>query len=313
MLTGAALATTNRLPALLLPSDTFATRVADPVLQQLERPHDIGLTVNDAFRPLSVFFDRVQRPEQLFLDRARCDARPHRSRRDRCGDHRPARRRAGRSAGRAPRVPPGPGSGTSADHCRSADRWRGRSRRSVARSSRSSSRAVASSTPRRSRRCGRWSRPRASRSARRRRAAARLPWDHPQYLGGDRRDRHHRGEPHRGGGRRPSSASAPDTATSRRRPARPSRTPTRCSSTSTSRPSTPYKHGSQLPVVADARETLVALRDELDGYRVAPGLSARIADEKREWDAVVDRALAPTGRELPGQPEIIGAVRRGRG
>ena len=66
LLTGAALATTNRLPALLLPSDTFATRVADPVLQQLEQPWDIGLTVNDAFRPLSKFFDRVQRPEQLF-------------------------------------------------------------------------------------------------------------------------------------------------------------------------------------------------------------------------------------------------------
>ena len=66
MLTGAALATTNRLPALLLPSDTFATRVADPVLQQLEQPWDIGLTVNDAFRPLSKFFDRVQRPEQLY-------------------------------------------------------------------------------------------------------------------------------------------------------------------------------------------------------------------------------------------------------
>ena len=66
MLTGAALATTNRLPALLLPSDTFATRVADPVLQQLEQPWDIGLTVNDAFRPLSRFFDRVQRPEQLY-------------------------------------------------------------------------------------------------------------------------------------------------------------------------------------------------------------------------------------------------------
>jgi 3D-(3,5/4)-trihydroxycyclohexane-1,2-dione acylhydrolase (decyclizing) len=66
MLTGAALATTNRLPALLLPSDTFATRVSDPVLQQLEQPWDIGLTVNDAFRPLSRFFDRVQRPEQLF-------------------------------------------------------------------------------------------------------------------------------------------------------------------------------------------------------------------------------------------------------
>lgn len=66
MLTGAALATTNRLPALLLPSDTFATRVADPVLQQLEQPWDTGMTVNDAFRPLSRFFDRVQRPEQLF-------------------------------------------------------------------------------------------------------------------------------------------------------------------------------------------------------------------------------------------------------
>ena len=66
MLTGAALVTSNRLPALLLVSDTFATRVADPVLQQLEHPHDIGIQVSDAFRPLSRFFDRVQRPEQLF-------------------------------------------------------------------------------------------------------------------------------------------------------------------------------------------------------------------------------------------------------
>ncbi|MBG6184864.1 3D-(3,5/4)-trihydroxycyclohexane-1,2-dione acylhydrolase (decyclizing) [Arthrobacter sp. CAN_A214] len=66
MLTGAALATTNRLPVLLLPSDTFATRVADPVLQQLEQPYAYDLTVNDAFRPLSKFFDRVSRPEQIF-------------------------------------------------------------------------------------------------------------------------------------------------------------------------------------------------------------------------------------------------------
>ncbi|MGI5128319.1 3D-(3,5/4)-trihydroxycyclohexane-1,2-dione acylhydrolase (decyclizing) [Pseudonocardia sp. CA-107938] len=65
MLTGAALATTNRIPVLLLPSDVFATRVATPVLQELERP-DVGdVSVNDAFRPLSVFFDRVWRPEQL--------------------------------------------------------------------------------------------------------------------------------------------------------------------------------------------------------------------------------------------------------
>ena len=66
LLTGAALATTNRLPVLLLPSDTFATRAADPVLQQLERPDAYDVTVNDAFRPLSSFFDRVSRPEQLF-------------------------------------------------------------------------------------------------------------------------------------------------------------------------------------------------------------------------------------------------------
>ena len=65
MLTGAALATINRLPVLLLPSDTFATRVSAPVLQELELPHDNEVTVNDAFKPLSRFFDRVWRPEQL--------------------------------------------------------------------------------------------------------------------------------------------------------------------------------------------------------------------------------------------------------
>ena len=65
MLTGAALATINRLPVLLLPSDVFATRVSGPVLQELETPAGYDVTVNDAFRPLSRFFDRVWRPEQL--------------------------------------------------------------------------------------------------------------------------------------------------------------------------------------------------------------------------------------------------------
>ncbi len=65
MLTGAALATTNRLPVLLLPSDIFATRAASPVLQELELPSGYDISVNDAFRPLSRFFDRVWRPEQL--------------------------------------------------------------------------------------------------------------------------------------------------------------------------------------------------------------------------------------------------------
>lgn len=65
MVTGAALATINRLPVLLLPADTFATRVSAPVLQELERPDSGDVTVNDTFRPVSRYFDRVWRPEQL--------------------------------------------------------------------------------------------------------------------------------------------------------------------------------------------------------------------------------------------------------
>ena len=65
MVTGAALATINRLPVLLLPGDVFATRVANPVLQELEDPRDGDVSVNDALRPVSRYFDRIWRPEQL--------------------------------------------------------------------------------------------------------------------------------------------------------------------------------------------------------------------------------------------------------
>jgi len=65
MVTGAAGATINRLPVLLLPGDTFSTRVADPVLQQLEAPYAGDVSVNDCLRPVSRYFDRVNRPEQL--------------------------------------------------------------------------------------------------------------------------------------------------------------------------------------------------------------------------------------------------------
>jgi 3D-(3,5/4)-trihydroxycyclohexane-1,2-dione acylhydrolase (decyclizing) len=65
MVTGAALATVNRLPVLLLPGDTYATRRQGPVLQQLQHPIEADVTVNDAFRPVSRFFDRITRPEQL--------------------------------------------------------------------------------------------------------------------------------------------------------------------------------------------------------------------------------------------------------
>ncbi len=65
MITGAAAATVNRLPVLLLPGDVFASRRPDPVLQQLETPGRGDVSVNDAFIPVSRYWDRIERPEQL--------------------------------------------------------------------------------------------------------------------------------------------------------------------------------------------------------------------------------------------------------
>jgi 3D-(3,5/4)-trihydroxycyclohexane-1,2-dione acylhydrolase (decyclizing) len=65
MVTGAALATVNRLPVLLVPGDVFASRIPDPVLQQLEVPARGDVSVNDCFIPVSRYFDRIERPEQV--------------------------------------------------------------------------------------------------------------------------------------------------------------------------------------------------------------------------------------------------------
>jgi 3D-(3,5/4)-trihydroxycyclohexane-1,2-dione acylhydrolase (decyclizing) len=65
MVTGAALATVNRLPVLLVPGDVFASRLPDPVLQQLEVPARGDVSVNDCFIPVSRYFDRIERPEQV--------------------------------------------------------------------------------------------------------------------------------------------------------------------------------------------------------------------------------------------------------
>ncbi len=65
MITGAAAATINRLPVLLLPGDIFAKRNVAPVLQQLESPRTQDVSVNDCFRPVSRYWDRIQRPEQI--------------------------------------------------------------------------------------------------------------------------------------------------------------------------------------------------------------------------------------------------------
>src|SRR6185295_289358 len=65
MVTGAALATINRLPVLLLPGDIFARRNVGPVLQQLEHPLSQDISVNDCFRPVSKYWDRINRADQL--------------------------------------------------------------------------------------------------------------------------------------------------------------------------------------------------------------------------------------------------------
>ncbi len=306
MLTGAALATTNRLPALLLPSDTFATRVADPVLQQLEQPWDTGLTVNDAFRPVSRYFDRVQRPEQLFsialaamrvlTDPAETGAVTIALPEDVQAEaldvpveflqerewriRRPLPERAAladalqaiRSAQR-PFIIAGGGvlySGAE-DALRAFVELTG--------------------IPVGTTQAG----------------GGALPWDHPQYTG---------------------AVGATGTAAANRLAADADLIigiGTRYSDFTTASRSAfqhpavrfvninvaafdAVKHGTRVPVVADARETLAALTDALAGSAVPPEYQERIVAENVRWDAAVDAAFAPSGQDRPGQPEIIGAV-----
>ena len=67
MITGAATATVNRIPVLLLPGDSFSSRQPDPVLQQIETPWDHTINANSAFKPVSRYWDRIERPEQLMV------------------------------------------------------------------------------------------------------------------------------------------------------------------------------------------------------------------------------------------------------
>jgi len=306
MLTGAALATANRMPALLLPSDTFATRVADPVLQQLELPHDIGLQVTDAFRPLSRFFDRVQRPEQLYsiaLAAMRVLTDPA-------------------ETGAVTIALPEDVQAEAVDvpveflqdrdwHIRrpAPEKWALKSALSAIRGARkpfiiAGGGVIYSGAEESLRRLVELTGiPVGTSQA----GGGSLAWDHPQYLGG---------------------VGATGTTAANRLAAEADVVigiGTRYSDFTTASRSAfqnpdvtfvniniasfdAYKHGSQLPVIADAGVTLDALREALDGYRVSPEHAARVAVEKRAWDAIADSALSPTGAELPGQPEIIGAI-----
>ncbi|MGN6407666.1 MAG: 3D-(3,5/4)-trihydroxycyclohexane-1,2-dione acylhydrolase (decyclizing) [Curtobacterium sp.] len=306
MLTAAALATTNRLPALLLPSDTFATRTTDPVLQQIELPHDTSLQVTDAFRPLSRYFDRVERPEQLFsialaamrvlTDPAETGAvtialpedvqaeefdvpvaflqpREWHIRRPLPENGPLARAVSAIRAAKRPVIVAGGGvlySGAEDELAAFVE---------------------ATGIPVGTSQAGGGS----------------LVWDHPQYLGG---------------------IGATGTAAANRIAAQADVVIgigtrysdfTTASRTAFQDPDVTfvnvnvaafdaYKHGSQLPLVADAREALVALTEQLASYSVSDQYASEIADRKRSWDETVDAAFAPSGLALPGQPEIIGAV-----
>ncbi|PFG29725.1 3D-(3,5/4)-trihydroxycyclohexane-1,2-dione acylhydrolase (decyclizing) [Paramicrobacterium agarici] len=306
MLTGAALATSNRLPALLLPSDTFATRVSDPVLQQLEMPHDTSVQVTDAFRPLSKFFDRVDRPEQLFsialaamrvlTDPAETGAVtialpedvqaevldvPEEFLADRewhirrpLAEHGPIERAAAAIRGAQKPIVVAGGGVLYAD-------------------AENDLRDLVEHT----------GIPVGTSQA----GGGVLAWDHAQNLGGigatgtTAANRiAEQADVVIGIGTRYSDF----TTASRTAFQNPDVTFVNINVASFDA----YKHGSQLPVIADAGEALRSLRTLLDGHRVSDEFATRVADEKKAWDAVVDAAFEPTGAELPGQSEIIGAV-----
>ncbi|WP_077490746.1 3D-(3,5/4)-trihydroxycyclohexane-1,2-dione acylhydrolase (decyclizing) [Sinomonas mesophila] len=308
LLTGAALATANRLPVLLLPSDTFATRAADPVLQQLEQPHGYDITVNDAFRPLSKYFDRVNRPEQLFsallhglrvlTDPAETGAvtialpqdvqaevfdvpeeflaeREWRIRRPEpeAEDIAEAARRI--RAARRPLIVAGGG----VLYAFATEQLRAL--------------AEATGIP-----VG-WTQA----------GVGVLPWDHAQALGAI------------------GSTGTTAANTLAREADLVIGIGTRYEDfTTASRtafqnpdvafvninvaPIDAYKHGTSLPIVADARKALAALTTALGGYRAGADLESSVASEKARWDATVDEAFAQDHAPLVSQNAIIGAVNR---
>ncbi len=309
LLTGAALATANRLPVLLFPSDTFATRAADPVLQQIEQPHGYDITVNDAFRPVSKYYDKVQRPEQLFsallnglrvlTDPAETGAvtialpqdvqaelievpeeflaeRDWRIRRPAPEPEDITEAVARIKAAKRPLIVAGGG----VLYAFAQDQLR--------------EFAEATGIP-----VG-WTQA----------GVGVLPWNHPQALGAI-------------GSTGTTAANALareadlvigigtryEDFTTASRTAFQNEDVTFVNINVAAIDA--YKHGTTLPIVADARKALEALTAELSGsYSVAAGVAAEVAEEKARWDATVDTAFAQRHAPLVSQNAIIGATNR---
>jgi 3D-(3,5/4)-trihydroxycyclohexane-1,2-dione acylhydrolase (decyclizing) len=311
MLTGAALATANRLPVLLLPSDTFATRVADPVLQQLEHPHDTSLQVTDAFRPLSRFFDRVERPEQLFsialaamrvlTDPAETGAVTIALPEDVQAEliDVPEEFLAEREWHiRRPLPEPGPLDRAAAAIRQAKEPLIIAGGGVIYSEAEDELRSFAEAT----------GIPVATTQA----GGGVLDHDHPLNLGGVGAT---------GSAAANRIAASADviigigtrysdfTTSSRTAFANPDVSFVNLNVAGFDA----YKHGSRYPIVADARAGLQGLSGSLGRFRVESVHSRRVETEKANWTAEVDASTAHTDAELPGQPEIIGAVNRATG
>lgn len=308
MLTGAAVATTNRLPVLLLPSDTFANRAPDPVLQQLELPHDASMSVNDAFKPLSRFFDRIHRPEQVYsamLSAMRVLTDPvetgavtvcipedvqaeiidvpeefladrewhiRRPRAERSALE--AAARAIRSAKR-PLIVAGGGVIYSDAH--------------EALQSFVESTGIPVGTSQA--------------------GVGSLNWDHPQLLGAigatgtsAANRAAHDADVVIGIGTRYSDFTAASRTAFQNADVKFVNINVASFDA--------FKHGSAVPVVADARAALEELTELLAGHSVAADYRTEYTADMAEWNAAVDASFEPSGLDLPGQSEIIGAVQR---
>jgi 3D-(3,5/4)-trihydroxycyclohexane-1,2-dione acylhydrolase (decyclizing) len=305
MVTGAAVATVNRLPVLLLPGDVFATRVAEPVLQQLEVPHAPDVTVNDTLRPVSRYFDRVWRPEQLpsaLLSAVRVLTDPAETGAVTVAMPQDVQAEAHdwpaelfeRRVWHVPRAVPEP-----AALARAVALVRGAERPLIVAGggviyseATDALRAFAEATgiPVAETQAGKGS----------------LPYDHPLSLG----------------------AVGATGTTGANRFARSADVVvgigtrysdfTTASRTAFQHPGVRFvnvnvtgfdaaKHAG-LPLVADARAALEALTAGMRGWEVAPSYRAAAAEAQAEWDAVVSAAYGAGHQPLPAQTEVIGAV-----
>ena len=305
MVTGAALATINRIPVLLLPSDFFATRAASPVLQELEDPRSYDVSVNDAFKPVSRFWDRINRPEQLpsaLLAAMRVLTDPAET--GAVTLALPQDVQAEAHDWPASFLPNGPG--TCPAQCPSPPRWTGPSRCFVPRASRSSSRAAASSTAEASAALRRFAEATGIAVSDTQAGKGALAWDHPCAVGGV-------------------GATGSPVANALAREAdvvlgvgtRYSDFTT-ASRTAFQHPDVKFvnlnvaafdagKHAG-VALVADARAGLEALTGAMSRYHVDEAYTASIESENASWRRVVEHAYHLGHQPLPAQTEILGAL-----